>query len=240
MFRGKTAVYFDPSRLTLCWRPLSCWICSAKPAKAAAVAVARVPARRLTNGGWVGLLWLGKSFWSIKKKMMSRYQITQGYTRYTVYEIKWRYWQGFAQFLKSHFAPRELTSRRRKRSLRSCGRCPCIARRGIVPIFIEQNWNMARQFFDVFFMFVQFLNFWDKAKSSVWEQHFMLFESSLSSLDSLFVWFGCLCCIVLLYWLLWIFEFMTFALGDAGECTAVSRPSGHLLNFQRFFNLQSA
>lgn len=90
------------------------------------------------------------------------------------------------------------------------------------------------------FMFVQFLNFWDKAKSSVWEQHFMLFESSLSSLDSLFVWIGCLCCIVLLYWLLWILEFMTFALGDAGECTALSRPSGHLLNFQHFFDLQSA
>ena len=33
---------------------------------------------------------------------------------------------------------------------------------------------------------------------------------------------------------------MTFALGDAGECTAVSRPSGHLLNFQLFFDLQSA
>ena len=105
-----------------------------------------------TDQRWLGLITVtGQIFLGyLKKKMMSPYQITQGYTRYTVYEIKWRYLQGFAQFSKSHFAPRELTSRRRKRSLRSCGRCPRIARRGIVSIFIEQNRNMARQFFDVF------------------------------------------------------------------------------------------
>lgn len=107
-----------------------------------------------TDQRWLGLITVtGQIFLGYFKK--DDVTISDN-TRYTVYEIKWRYLQGFAQFSKSHFAPRELTSRRRKRSLRSCGRCPCIARRGIVPIFIEQNWNMARQFFDVFLCLCNF------------------------------------------------------------------------------------
>ena len=157
------------SRSTRCWRPLSCWICSAKPAKAAAVAVARVPARRRT-GGWVWLRWLDNFFGVFKKNMISWYWIAQGtgirYTciqkEMTISERSCKVSQNFPKerFIalyppKSHSAPRELTSRRRKRSLRSCGRCPCIARRGIVPIFIEHR-NMARQLFDVFWIFLMF------------------------------------------------------------------------------------
>ncbi len=89
-------------RSTRCWRPLSCWICSAKPAKAAAVAVARVPARRRT-GGWVWLRWLDNFFGSVKTKydlMISdntRYLYTCIQNEMTISE---RYLKDFTKFPK--------------------------------------------------------------------------------------------------------------------------------------------